>query len=148
MIAILFSRPLFPGQVKDRTPTHQLSNVIYKFSCTCGSVYVGRTSQRLHIRMDQHVPKSFREFMRGNKTKTSQRKSKKTSWKSLTSIGKHLEGKPDCAKNYELDHFSVLARGRTDFHLKVLEAMYIKHLTPNLCIQKQFVHSVVLYNAI
>jgi len=39
------------------------SKVIYKFKCHCDSVFVGRTSQRFHIRRDQHVSKSLRSWM-------------------------------------------------------------------------------------
>ena len=138
---IFSTRTLFHRQVKDITPTHHLANVIYKFSCRCDSVYAGRISQRLHIRMGQHVPKLFLEHMCGRITSTR----KKTSWKISSSIGKHLHENPDCAKNYRPQDFSVLARGRSEFHLRVLEAMYIKALSPDLCKQKRFVHDVILY---
>ena len=38
--------------------------------------------------------------------------------------------------------FSVLARGRTSFHLSTLEATNIKTSTPNLCKQKEFVYGL------
>ena len=42
---------------KDVLPSQQKSNVIYEFECrSCGSRYVGRTSQRLSMRIRQHVP--------------------------------------------------------------------------------------------
>jgi len=40
--------------------TFQQSNVIYQFSCSCDSRYVGRISQRLQDRIKQDVPKSIR----------------------------------------------------------------------------------------
>ena len=36
------------------------SNIIYKFSCHYGSDYVGKTSKRFHVRIDQHVLKSWK----------------------------------------------------------------------------------------
>ena len=45
---------------KDVPPALQKSNVIYQFSCHCDSRYVGRTSQRLQVRIKQHVPESIR----------------------------------------------------------------------------------------
>ena len=43
---------------KDVSPTQEKSNIIYKFSFHCGSDYVGKTYQRFHVRINQHVPKS------------------------------------------------------------------------------------------
>ena len=42
-----------------------------------------------------------------------------------------------------LDHFSILSRARNQFHLDVLEAVYIKVHNPELCQQKEYVK--VLY---
>ena len=42
------------GTYKDHTADLEKSKVIYKFKCHCDSVYIGRTSQRLHFRRDQH----------------------------------------------------------------------------------------------
>jgi len=53
------------GTNKDVSPTHKKSNIIYKFSCHCGSGYVGKTSQRFHIRQNQHVPKIIKKWMAG-----------------------------------------------------------------------------------
>ena len=47
-----------------------------------------------------------------------------------------------CAQNYSDDKFSILAHGRTAFHLSTLEATYIKTSKPNLCKQKEFVYSL------
>ena len=53
------NRPL-NGIVKYVTPPHELSNVVYVFSCHCGNDYVGRTSQRFHVRREQHVTKKLK----------------------------------------------------------------------------------------
>ena len=37
---------------------------------------------------------------------------------------------------------SILARGRSSFHLSALEATFIKSLNPFLCKQKEFVYSL------
>ena len=50
------NRPL-NGIVKDATFTDDLSSVVYIFKCYCGNDYVGRTSQRFHVRREQHVTK-------------------------------------------------------------------------------------------
>ena len=53
-IAHLTKKPL-KGISKDVTPVQEKHNVIYHFKCHCDSDYVGRTSQRFHIRRNQHV---------------------------------------------------------------------------------------------
>ena len=52
------NRPL-NGIVKDAKPPRELSNVVYVFICHCGNEYVGRTSQRFHVRREQYVPKKL-----------------------------------------------------------------------------------------
>ena len=55
---VIFStRKTMPSICKDRLPSIHRSNVVYKYLCHCGSVYVGRTSQRLEDRINQHIPK-------------------------------------------------------------------------------------------
>ena len=61
-IAHLTKKPM-NGISKDVTPVQQKHNVIYHFKCHCDSDYVGRTSQRFHIRRDQHVTKSLRNWL-------------------------------------------------------------------------------------
>ena len=49
--------------VKDATPTYDLSNVVYIFKCHCKNDYVGRTSQRYHVRREQHIIKKLQKFI-------------------------------------------------------------------------------------
>ena len=51
------------GIVIDATPPHELSNVVYVFSCHFGNDYVGHTSQRFHVRRKQHVTKTLNKFI-------------------------------------------------------------------------------------
>ena len=57
---IFKTKELVPVTKKDVLPAHQQSNVIYEYSCHCDSRCVGRTSQRLLDRINQHIPKSIR----------------------------------------------------------------------------------------
>ena len=57
---IFLTRKMMPSIRKDRLPSIQRSNVVYKYLCHCDSVYVGRTSQRLEDRSNQHIPKFIR----------------------------------------------------------------------------------------
>jgi len=62
---------------------------------------------------------------------------------------------PICAQNYDDKQFSILAKGRSTFHLSVfakgrstfhlsvLEVTFIKTLNPILCRQKEFVYNLI-----
>ena len=65
---------------------------------------------------------------------------------SFSAIGQHLLQNPTCAREYNDDRFSILARGRTSFHLSTLEATYIKTTKPNLCKKKEFVYNLKIVN--
>ena len=60
---------------------------------------------------------------------------------SFSAIG-HLLQNPTCAREYNDNKFSILARGRTSFHLFTLEATYIKTSKSKLCKQKEFVYGL------
>ena len=57
-------------------------------------------------------------------------------------IGLHLLQNPTCAQHFDDSRFSILAQGRSPFHLSALEATFIKTSTPALCRQKEFVYSL------
>ena len=62
--------------------------------------------------------------------------STQTNIQSLASdsvIGLHLLQNPACAHYYEDSRFSILAQGRSLFHLSALEATFIKTSNPFLC---------------
>ena len=133
------------GRVKDRLPTPSMSNVVYKFECQhCGSWYVGRTSQHLSARIKQHVPRHLLPVQnyrrRGRPPKTSHDAADYQS-----AIARHLAENEACRREYSDDQFRVLARGRSEFHLKVLEAVVIRTQQPPLCTQKSFVVDLTLF---
>ena len=133
---------------KDVLPALQKSNVIYQFSCHCDSRYVGRTSQRLQDRIKQHVPISIHSCSSSQKCLLPARwckSSTQTNTQSLASdsaIELHLSQNPTCAQHYDDSRFSILAQGRSLFHLSALEATFIKTSNPALCRQKEFVYSL------
>ena len=132
---------------KDVRPTLQNSNVIYQVSYHCDSRYVGRRPQD---RIKQHVPKSIRYGTSSPKRDLPIRKCKystksTTRIRSLThdsAIGLHLLRNPTCAQHYDDSMFSILAKGRSPFHLSALEATFIKTSNPILCRQKEFVYNL------
>ena len=67
--------------------------------------------------------------------------------RSDSAISRHLKSHHNCLRAVcgpnMLDHFSILSRAGNQFHLDVLEAVYIKVHNPELCQQKEYVK--VLY---
>ena len=132
-------RPL-SGIYKDASPIQEKSNIIYKFQCHCGSDYVGKTSQRFHLRIDQHVPKVIRNWINGTSAQPKKN--------YFSAIGQHLVDNQVCAKNFTREKFSVVARAENSFQLHILEALYIQSLKPRLCKQKKFVYQTRLFKSL
>ena len=101
------------------SPDPEKNNAIYQYKCHYNSVYIGRTSQRLNLRRDQHVSKSLRNWManRGNKPT-----------KSPSAIRNHLLNYQECSKHYYDNKFTILTKGRNIYHLSVLEFFFYKNL--------------------
>ena len=129
-------RPL-NGVVKDVSPITELNNTVYKFKCHCSGEYIGRTSCRLHIRRDQHVTMRIRKWIDNdfNDPPTG----------DATAIGEHLLSSPECARHFHNGMFTILARGRTPFHLSVLESLFIRTRKPIFCRQKQYIYKTNLF---
>ena len=145
----LLNQRVLPATNKNVLPALQKSNVIYQFSCHCDSRYVGRTSQRLQDRIKQHVPKSIRSCSSSQKRLLPTRRCKSPtqtnntqSLASDSAIGLHLLQNPTCAQHYDDSRFSILAQGRSPFHLSALEATFIKTSNPAHCRQKEIVYSL------
>ena len=62
-----------------------------------------------------------------------------------SAVGQHLVEEPNCGQAYTDDSFSIITKARTEYHLKVLEAVTINALKPNLCRQKKFVYHTTLF---
>ena len=62
-----------------------------------------------------------------------------------SAIAQHLVANPICADQYNADMFRILSRGRSSFHLRMLEATFILTTYPRLCRQKEFVRSLCLF---
>ena len=55
----------------------------------------------------------------------------------------HSLNNSDCAKNYRDSNFSIISKARSEYHLNILESLFIKTLKPNLC-KQQFVYKSIL----
>ena len=61
-------------------------------------------------------------------------------------IGAHLAFNPDtCGKSYPNESFSILESARTDYHLTVLEAIFINFIKPDLCHQRKFTFHTCIF---
>ena len=129
---MLTSRPMLTSAPKDVLPTLSRSNLVYEFTCHCDSRYVGKTTQRLLSRVKEHVPVYVRNNTRPEKMPSS-------------AIGRHLRDNDDCRVHFTNDRFSILGFGRNDFHLAVLESLFIIEKRPILCVQKKFVYTTLLF---
>lgn len=136
-IVCLFSTRRLPvPSPKDRLPVLSNSNVIYKFACTCGCSYIGRTSRCLRERVTEHMPQWLNTVVkrppRATKTPSS-------------SITRHLQScKSFVDTKSSTDCFKVMYRPTSFTSLQVIEALLIKRLSPELCTQKETVISLLL----
>ena len=65
-----------------------------------------------------------------------------------SAIGQHLITNPKIFDSYKVDNFKIKSVARNEFHLKSLEAIYILSLNPDLCKQKKFVCSTILFKSL
>ncbi|CAH8583290.1 unnamed protein product [Schistosoma haematobium] len=104
----------------DRYPFHVTTNCVYKFTCICQSSYIGRTERRAYVRFKEHIPKSLR--LNGLRASSS-------------AIARHLLN-----TGHEVDtlkSLKVVNKQSNSNLLKFAEAIAIKRLKPDLCIQKR-----------
>ena len=64
---------------------------------------------------------------------------------SDSAIGQYLLESNQCARNYSDSRFKILTTARFQFHLSLLEAVYISRKKTDLCRQKQFVFTLQLF---
>ena len=117
----------FVSMRKDVLPLHHFNSVIYKYTCSCGSDYVGRTSNRLDLRIKQHLTARILNLrlIRGQLANTSG-----------SSIAEHMINCRECVADFNVNRFSVLSWSHSLFHLKVLETLYLQSFQPSLCKQR------------
>lgn len=124
----------FRGRAKDVLPTTAKSHVVYKFTCSCGLTYVGKTTQRLSERIKQHISRKL--LMETPDLRKHRMDS---------AITRHLKTNPDCINStLTATGFTILAQARNNSHLDVLEALFIQRLAPPLCSQKEYVRQLAL----
>ena len=88
------------------TPTHLISNVVYKFICSCDTnvTYIGITTRHLGVRLEEHLHS-----------------------KTDLTVEKHINVYHSCKGNKHLfDNFSILKTCNTQYNAKIGEALLIK----------------------
>ena len=131
---VFTTTPNFNGRAKDVLPTTSRSQIVYEFTCSCGLTYVGKTTQCLSVRIDQHIPRKILD------STPDLRKHRADS-----AITRHLKENPDCiSKALPTKAFRILVQARSKPQLDVLEALFIKRLAPHLCNQKDYVQHLTL----
>ena len=74
----------------------------------CNGFYIGKTKRRLHDRKTEH----FKALAKNDNT---------------SAIADHVKA---TGHNIKWDHFDILAKGKTDYHCKIKETLYIQELEP------------------
>ena len=130
---IAVTNKIWNKSLKDNVPMSNRSHCIYKFSCKCGSTYIGKTRRCLISRVKEHLPK----YLSNVNDNLSSRKPK-------SSIAKHLISCNIGRFNCNIDSFQIIAFSNRFLLLNILEALYINSLRPDLCIQKELVLNLIL----
>ena len=137
---IFKTKELVPATKKDVLPAHRQINVIYEYSCHCDSRNVGRTSQRLLDRINQHIPKSIRNansiLKRSLPSRACNSSTPNPTQTCDSAIGLHLLLNASCAKHYHQDRFRILARGRSPSISLFWNLFLLKHQTPTFAGKK------------
>ena len=62
-----------------------------------------------------------------------------------SAVARHLAESEDCAMAYSDNSFCVVRVCPLSSNLEIMEALYIKALAPNLCVQKSSIAHLQLY---
>lgn len=104
---------------KDSVPTHILSLVVYKFSCSgCNATYIGKTKRHHMVRMCEHLGISYKT---GKDTKFNEN--------TTTAVRDHIREKSH--KN-DVTNFEILNHGKNNLECLIKESLLIKKMSPDL----------------
>ena len=128
------SQPILSVQNKDKLPQLTSSMLVYSFRCICDAFYVGRTTRQLSMRIREHLPRWLSHGGNGSIS---------------SAILAHLVDTGHQVDPHKA--FGILLRipqNRSKaVRLRMLataEAICIRRLNPDLCVQKRFVQSLQL----
>ena len=128
------THPILPQQVKDKLPGSTTVMCLYKFDCSCGASYLGRTTRRLSARIKEHHPAWLIKGRTGN--------IRSAIVQHLVDSGHRIN--PDQVFSVYYQVPSNLPRPVKSRTLCVAEVVSIRILKPVLCIQKHIAHPLSL----
>ena len=102
----------FYFQLKCSTPLSLMSNVVYKFNCSCDAdlSYIGMTTRHLSVRVREHLHSKVR-----------------------SAVGKHIDNCHMCKqKPVGVKDFKIMRACSTEYNTKIQEALLIKKCNPKL----------------
>ena len=100
-------------QLKCSTPVTLISNVVYKFTCSCDTniSYIGMTTRHLGIRVREHLH-----------SKTTH-----------SAVRDHINSCQTCAQNnIDMNSFNIIRTCNSEYDTKIQEALLIKKHNPKL----------------
>ena len=102
----------FYFQLKCSTPLSLMSNVVYKFNCSCDADLscIGMTTRHLSVRVREHLHSKVR-----------------------SAVGKHIDNCHVCKqKPVGVKDFKIMRACSTEYNTKIQEALLIKKCNPKL----------------
>ena len=127
------TRYAFSGIYKDRLPATCQSLVIYWYKCCCDQQYVCKMSQVLAERIKRHIPAKWR----GSKVVQK-------IYCNDSAVTGHLKENLACIWPDLESPFEILIRARNKQQMGVLEALFIRSISPGLCKQSDYVRTLEL----
>lgn len=128
------SRALFIPTLKDKLLASTTSMCIYQFTCSCGARYIGRTTRKLSQRIREHLPAWYGKGL--NKATNS------SILTHLIATNHRIKAEDNFKILYKISHnTSQYIQTRL---LNTTEAIAIRLLKPDLCVQKRFVQGLQL----
>ena len=117
---------------------YKKSFLIHKFPYKCDICYIGCTTQRLELRIDQHIPSTIHTNNLDCSVVLSDQN-------SSSAIAQHQLDNPACAAAYNPKMFTILEFSSNKLHLSILKALLISEFQPVSCKQKKF-YLLLLFN--
>ena len=115
---------IFLSLYKGRVNHSQQSRTIYRANCwDCNGFRIGKTKRRLHDRKTEH----FKALAKNDNT---------------SAIADHVK---TTGQNIKWDHFDILAKGKTDYHCKIKETLFIQELEPAFNVKLGGGEKLILY---
>ena len=136
-------QPIISLEVKDPLSDLEKSCIVCKFNCSCERIYIGQTTRHLKIRIKEHIPRCVEGYITGKNVRISKAVINAA---KRSAISEHLINNANCTEKYNISMFSIMKQCANKFDLIKMEAILIHLYKPELCKQKDFDYTVVLFD--